>query len=132
MCGQIEMTKQVVSTEKAPAAVGPYSQAINTGPLVFVSGQIPFDPATGEIVPGDVQDQTRQSLKNVREVLLAAGSSMDKIVKATVFITDMNDFPKINEVYAEFFPENPPARACVEVSRLPKDVNVEIEAIALV
>ncbi len=132
MCGQIEMTKQVVSTEKAPAAVGPYSQAINTGPLVFVSGQIPFDPATGEIVPGDVQDQTRQSLKNVREVLLAAGSSMDKIVKATVFITDMNDFPRVNEVYAEFFPENPPARACVEVSRLPKDVKVEIEAIALV
>ena len=132
MCGQIEMTKQVVSTEKAPAAVGPYSQAINTGPLVYVSGQIPFDPATGEIVPGDVQDQTRQSLKNVREVLLAAGSSMDKIVKATVFITDMNDFPRVNEVYAEFFPENPPARACVEVSRLPKDVKVEIEAIALV
>lgn len=132
MCGQIEMTKQIVSTEKAPAAVGPYSQAINTGPLVFVSGQIPFDPATGEIVPGDVQDQTRQSLKNVREVLLAAGSSMDKIVKATVFITDMNDFPRVNEVYAEFFPENPPARACVEVSRLPKDVKVEIEAIALV
>lgn len=131
MCGQIEMTKQIVNTEKAPAAVGPYSQAVDTGPLVFVSGQIPFDPATGEIVPGDIQDQTRQSLKNVREVLLAAGSSMDKIVKATVFITDMNDFPRVNEVYAEFFPENPPARACVEVSRLPKDVNVEIEAIAL-
>ena len=132
MCGQIEMTKQVVSTDKAPAAVGPYSQAIYTGPLVFVSGQIPFDPATGEVVPGDVQDQTRQALKNVSEVLRAAGTSMDKIVKATVFITDMNDFPRVNEVYAEFFPEDPPARACVEVSRLPKDVKVEIEAIALV
>jgi len=132
MCGSIEMHKQVVSTDKAPKAVGPYSQAISTGPMVFVSGQIPFDPATGMAVTGDIKAQTKRVLTNVKEVLTAAGSSLKEVVKVTVFLTDMNDFADMNQVYAEFFGENPPARICVEVSRLPKDVNVEIDAIALV
>ena len=132
MCGPIEMHKHTVSTDKAPQAVGPYSQAISSGPLVFVSGQIPFDPATGNVIEGDIKAKTKRVLINVREVLTAAGSSMDEVVKVTVFLTDMNNFADMNQVYAEFFGENPPARSCVEVSRLPKDVNVEIEAIALV
>ncbi len=126
------MSKKIISTEKAPAAVGPYSQAVSTAAMVFVSGQIPMDPATGSVVTGDIATQTRQVLNNLKEVLAAAGSSLDKVVKATVFITNMDDFPVVNKVYAEFFPADPPARACVEVSRLPKGVDVEIEAVALV
>ena len=131
MCEPIEMHKHTVSTDKAPKAVGPYSQAINTGPLVFVSGQLPIDPATGTLIDGDIQEQTRQVLQNIKQVLNAAGSSLDKIVKTTVFIKDMNNFSKMNQAYAEFFPDDPPARACVEVARLPKDVSVEIEAVAI-
>ncbi|MDQ0287253.1 MULTISPECIES: RidA family protein [Desulfofundulus] len=125
------MEKEVVRTDRAPAAIGPYSQAIKAGGFVFVSGQIPIDPATGKVVEGDIKVQTRQVLNNLREVLAAAGTSLERVVKATVFITDMNDFPGLNEVYAEFFARSAPARSCAAVSRLPKDVLVEIEAIAL-
>ena len=126
------MSKKIINTEKAPAAVGPYSQAVSTAALVFASGQIPIDPTTGSVVTGDIKTQTRQVLNNLKEVLAAAGSSLDKVVKATIFITNMDDFPVVNKIYAEFFPADPPARACVEVSRLPKGVNIEIEAVALV
>lgn len=123
-------TKKIIDTKNAPAAIGPYSQAVWAGDLLFTSGQIPLDPATGQVVPGSVEDQARQSLNNLEAVLKAAGLSMADVVKATVFIKDMNDFPKINEVYATFFPQPCPARSCVEVARLPKDVLVEIEAVA--
>lgn len=120
-----------MSTTNAPGAIGPYSQAVKTDTMVFVSGQLAMDPETLELVGGDVQDETRKVLQNLQAVVEAAGTTLAKVVKTTVFISDMNDFPKINEVYAEFFTENPPARACVEVARLPKDARVEIEATAL-
>jgi len=123
--------KQEVKTEKAPKAIGPYSQAIIAGGFVFVSGQIPLVPATGELNTGTTADQTRQVLQNVSAVLEAAGSSLDDVVKATVYLKDMNDFAQMNAVYGEFFKAPFPARAAVEVARLPKDVKVEIEAIAL-
>jgi len=125
----IEM-KQEVKTKKAPEAIGPYSQAIVTQGLVFASGQIAIDPQTGELVAGDIEKQTRQVLTNLKAVLEAAGSSLDKVVKCTVFLQDMNDFARMNAVYAEFFRPPYPARAAVQVARLPKDVKVEIEAIA--
>jgi 2-iminobutanoate/2-iminopropanoate deaminase len=124
------MEKVIIETDKAPAAIGPYSQAVKIDRLVFVSGQIPINPSNGEVIKGDIQAQTRQVLNNLEAVLSAAGSSLDKVVKTTLFITRMVDFPRINEVYAEFFPVQPPARACVEVSALPKGVDVEAEAIA--
>lgn len=124
-------TMEVISTDKAPQAVGPYSQAISANGFVFVSGQIAIDPATGQLNQGSTAEQTRQVLMNVSAVLESAGSSLDKVVKATVFIKNMNDFQAMNEVYAEFFAKTKPARACVEVARLPKDVLVEIDAIAL-
>ena len=124
------MEKKPIQTAKAPAAIGPYSQGIDLGSVVFTSGQIPVDPATG-LIPEDIKAQAEQSLKNVKAVLEAAGTGMDKVVKTTVFISDMNDFAAVNEVYASFFPEPCPARSCVEVSRLPKDVKLEIEAIAV-
>ncbi|KDR94086.1 2-iminobutanoate/2-iminopropanoate deaminase [Peptoclostridium litorale DSM 5388] len=126
------MKKEIISTSKAPAAVGPYSQAVKAGNMLFVSGQIPFIPETMELVSEDVKEQTARSLENVKAILEEAGSSFADVIKATVFIKDMNDFGKINEVYAEYFGENKPARACVEVARLPKDVKVEIEVIAFV
>ncbi|MCX6573729.1 MAG: RidA family protein [Candidatus Aminicenantes bacterium] len=125
------MKKQVV-TDKAPKAIGPYSQGIIANGFVFCSGQIPIDPATGELNTGSIEDQTRQVLKNVSAVLEAAGSSLDEAVKCTVFLQDMNDFAKMNAVYAEFFKAPNPARAAVQAARLPRDVKVEIEAIALV
>ena len=125
------MEKQVVNTDQAPAAIGPYSQAVKVGEMVFVSGQIPIDPATGDIVQGDIKAQTRQVLTNLNAVLTAAGSSLEKTVKTTVYITNMDEFSQVNEVYSEFFTDQPPARACVEVSRLPKGVAVEIDAIAI-
>ncbi|WP_101876467.1 RidA family protein [Lachnoclostridium edouardi] len=121
--------KKVVSTEKAPAALGPYSQANIVGNFVFTSGMVPINPADNSI-PADVKTQAAQSLNNIKAVLEAAGSSMDKVFKTTVFIKNMNDFAQINEVYATFFDGNYPSRSCVEVARLPKDVLVEIEAIA--
>lgn len=125
-------TKQEVKTDKAPQAIGPYSQAIKAGGLVFCSGQIAIDPASGELNTGEIEEQTRLVLKNLGAVLEAAGSSSDKVVKATVFLQDMNDFSRMNQVYAEFFKAPFPARAAVQVARLPRDVKVEIEAIALV
>ena len=122
--------KSIVSTTSAPAAIGPYSQATKIGNFVFTSGQIPIDPATGQVVAGSVEEQTRLVLTNLTAVLEAAGTSLDKVVKTTVFIKDMNDFATINAAYATFFTNEPPARSCVEVARLPKDVLVEIEAIA--
>ena len=123
------MKHQVIHTDNAPKAIGPYSQAVKAGNMLFVSGQVPFVPETMEIVEGDVKAQTAQSLKNVQAIL--AGLDFSHVVKSTVFIKDMNEFAQINEVYAEFFGENKPARACVEVARLPKDVKVEIEVIAI-
>jgi 2-iminobutanoate/2-iminopropanoate deaminase len=124
--------REAINTANAPAAIGPYSQAIKTNSLVFTSGQIPINPATGEIVSGDIKAQTEQVLKNLEAVLAAAGSSLDKIVKTTLFIKDMNSFAFINEVYAKFFPGVAPARSTVEVARLPKDVLIEIEAVAII
>ena len=125
------MKHQVIHTDNAPKAIGPYSQAVKAGNMLFVSGQVPFVPETMEIVEGDVKAQTAQSLKNVQAILAEAGLDFSHVVKSTVFIKDMNEFAQINEVYAEFFGENKPARACVEVARLPKDVIVEIEVIAI-
>lgn len=125
------MTKRVIHTDKAPAALGPYSQAIEVNGTLFVSGQIPFIPETMTCVSDDVQEQTKQSLENVKAILEEAGYSLNDVVKAGVFIKDMNDFPLINEIYAQYFTDNKPARACVEVARLPKDVKVEIDVIAV-
>ena len=125
------MKHQVIHTDNAPKAIGPYSQAVKAGNMLFVSGQVPFVPETMEIVEGDVKAQTAQSLKNVQAILAEAGLDFSHVVKSTVFIKDMNEFAQINEVYAEFFGENKPARACVEFARLPKDVKVEIEVIAI-
>ena len=122
--------KQVIHTDKAPAAIGPYSQAIQIGQLLFTSGQVPIDPETGAIVEGGIQEQARQSLNNIKAILNAAGTNMGAVVKTTVFLQDMNDFAAMNEVYAQFFREPYPARSAVQVARLPKDVLVEIEAIA--
>ncbi|MFC4768538.1 RidA family protein [Effusibacillus consociatus] len=124
------MAKTIVSTTKAPAAIGPYSQAVQVGNMLFTSGQIPLTPA-GELVTGDIQAQTRQVFQNLEAVLSEAGYSFQDVVKATVFIADMNEFAKINEVYEEYFRENPPARSTVQVARLPRDVGVEIELIAI-
>lgn len=122
--------KTIVNTDKAPAAIGPYSQAIKAGGLLFISGQLPVNPADGTI-PAKVEDQAKQSLENVAAILQAAGLSTEDVVKTTVFIKDMNDFVAINAVYAQYFTKDFPARACVEVARLPKDALVEVEAIAL-
>ena len=126
-----ESTRTIVRTDKAPGAIGPYSQAVKTDTMVFVSGQLALEPATGNLVTGDIKSETRQAMENLKNVLEAAGGSLEKVVKTTLFIKDMGDFPVINEVYGEFFQNNPPARACVEVARLPKDANFEIEAIGL-
>lgn len=122
--------KNVITTDKAPAAIGPYSQAIEVNGMVYTSGIIPVDPATGNIPEGSVE-QAKQALTNLSNLLEAAGTSMDNVVKTTVFIKEMNDFAKINEVYATFFTGAFPSRSCVEVARLPKDVMLEIEAIAI-
>ncbi len=121
-----------VATSEAPAAIGPYSQAILAGDMVFCSGQIPTDPATGAFVEGGIQEQTRRCLQNLQNVLAEAGSGLDRAVRLTVFLKDMEDFPRMNEVYASFFQETKPSRATVEVTRLPKDAMVEIDCIALV
>lgn len=123
--------KKIIATTAAPAAIGPYSQGIEEGSIVITSGQLPVDPVTGAFAEGGIAGQTRQSLTNVQAVLAQAGLTMENIIKTTVFLKDMNDFAAMNEVYATFFPENPPARSAVEVARLPKDAMVEIEAIAV-
>jgi 2-iminobutanoate/2-iminopropanoate deaminase len=125
------MLKQVVTTTEAPAAIGPYSQAIRVGNLVFASGQIPLHPQTGQIVGETAADQARQALQNLQAVLQAAGTSLQHVVKTTIFLTDLSQFAAVNAVYAEFFPEQPPARSTVQVAALPRGVQVEIEAIAI-
>lgn len=124
--------KKIISTNDAPQAIGPYSQATEANNFVFTSGQLPLDPATGDFVPGGIKEQTRQSLINVKAIIEAAGLTMDNAMKLTVFLSDMNNFAQMNEVYGEFFTEgNYPSRSAVEVARLPKDALVEIEAIAI-
>jgi len=122
---------ETITTNAAPGAIGPYSQAIKAGGLIFCSGQIPIDPATGEFVSQEIAEQTEQVLKNLGEVLAAAGASLADVVKTTVFLADMNDFAAMNEVYGRYFSENKPARATVEAARLPRDARVEIDCIAL-
>jgi 2-iminobutanoate/2-iminopropanoate deaminase len=126
------MAKEVISTKAAPAAIGPYSQAIRVGNLLFVSGQIPLDPATGEVVAGDIRAQTRQVMKNLAAIVEAAGSSLDRVAKTTVYLRDLGEFAAMNEVYAQFFGGEPPARATVQVARLPRDAAIEIDLIAQV
>ncbi len=126
------MKKKVIQTDKAPQAIGPYSQAIRTESMIYTAGQIGLEPATGELVAGGVEEQTRQVLNNLRSVLEAAGSSLEHVVKTTVFLKDMNDFTKMNSIYAEYFGENPPARSTIAVAGLPKGGLVEIEAVALI
>lgn len=123
--------KKIINTDKAPGAIGPYSQAVRTKNMVYTAGQIGLDPATMEIVSGGVEAETRQVLNNLKQVLEAANSGLNYVVKTTVFLRDMADFPKVNAIYGEFFSENPPARSTVAVATLPKNVAVEIEAIAL-
>ncbi len=125
------MKKEIIATQNAPAAVGPYSQAVKAAPFLFVSGQLPIDPAIGKFAGQGIAEQTRQCLDNLKAVLEAAGSGLAQVVKATVFIKDMNEFDAMNQVFRQYFAEKPPARACVEVARLPRDAKVEIEAIAI-
>jgi len=127
------MTRSIILTKQAPAPIGPYSQGIVAkGSFLFSAGQVALDPSTGQLVAGDVKTQTRQVMNNLRAVLQEAGSSMDRVVKTTVYLKDMNEFSMMNEVYGEFFPANPPARSTVEVARLPKDARVEIDVVALI
>lgn len=123
---------ETVKTDNAPGAIGPYSQAVKAGGMVFCSGQIPIDPATGEFVSEDIAEQTEQVLRNLSEVLKAAGTALENVVKTTVFLADMNDFVAMNDVYSRYFNENKPARATVQAARLPRDAKVEIDCIAIV
>jgi 2-iminobutanoate/2-iminopropanoate deaminase len=128
-----KIVKQVITTPRAPAAIGPYSQGIKAGNLLFVSGQIPIDPATGALIEAtDIPSQTRRVLQNIQQILSSGGATIENVVRTTVFLKDMNDFAEMNRVYGEFFSEAAPARATVEVARLPKDVGVEIDCIAVV
>jgi len=126
------MEKQIISTIKAPAALGPYSQAVKVGNILYTSGQLAINAATGEIINDDIKKATAQSLENIKFILSEAGTSLDKVVKTLVFLKDMNDFADMNEVYSQYFTTNPPARSCVQVAKLPKDALVEIEVIAIV
>ena len=126
------MTKEIITTDNAPAAIGPYSQAVKSGNLLITSGQIALDPQSGEIVGTDIEAQSRQVLENLKAVLSAGGATLDKVIKTTCFLNDMNDFAAFNKVYQSYFTENAPARSCVAVERLPKDVLVEVEAMAIV
>lgn len=122
--------KTIISTPKAPAAIGPYSQAIQCGPFLFISGQIPIDPESGETIKGDAAEQTERILKNLQAILEAAGMGLEDVVKTTLYLKSLSNFEKVNGIYKRYFPDNPPARSTIEVSRLPRDVEVEIEAIA--
>jgi len=124
------MAKEIILTEKAPLAIGPYSQAVKYGNIIFTSGAIGVDPGTGAFVEGGIQEQTKQCIENLKVILEASGSGLKNVLKTTVFIKDMNDFSKVNEIYGNYFTEKQPGRSCVEVARLPKDALVEIEAIA--
>ncbi len=125
------MAKTIISSEKAPEAIGPYSQAVKVGNLLFISGQIPLEPQSGRLLRGDLGEQTRRALENLGAILHSEGLSFENVVKTTLYIRNMGDFEVVNKVYAEYFQSGPPARACVEVSRLPKDVDIEIEAVAV-
>ena len=124
------MTKQIVHTNNAPQPVGTYSQAVKVGNLLFVSGQLPINPDSGELVTGNFKDRTRQVLNNLKNIIEAAGSNMNKVVKTNVYLTDLSNFAEVNEVYSEFFSSDPPARAAIQVSKLPLDTDIEIESIA--
>ena len=124
--------KEIIQTPAAPAAIGPYSQAVRWNGLVFLSGQIPLDPATGQVVEGGIEEQTVRVLENLKAVLEAAGARLDTVLKTTIFLKDLGDFAAVNEIYGRYLGENPPARATVEAARLPRDVRVEIEAVAFV
>jgi len=121
--------KQIISTDKAPKAIGPYSQAVRAGNMIFLSGQIPLNPSNGQLVEGTIQHQTERVLENIKAVVESMGLTLENVVKTTVFLKNLIDFPQMNEVYAKYFPANPPARSTVEVARLPRDVQVEIDAI---
>jgi 2-iminobutanoate/2-iminopropanoate deaminase len=123
--------RETISAESAPKAIGPYSHAVRTRDLLFLSGQVALDPASGQLIAGDIREQTERVLKNLQEVLEAADSALERVVKTTVYLKDMNDFAAMNEVYGRFFTADPPARSTVEVSRLPRDARVEIDAIAI-
>ena len=123
----MDLVQKIITTTEAPAPVGPYSQAVQAGPFVFCSGQIAIDPKSNQVILGSVQEQTELVMKNIEGVLKAAGASWQNIVKTTIFLTDMADFPKVNEIYGRYFPENPPARSTIAVAGLPKGVNVEVE-----
>lgn len=126
------MLKKIVKTDKAPAAIGPYSQAVVYENTIYCSGQIALEPKTMELVSKNVEDQAKQVMQNIEQILLAAGSNFSKVVKCSIFLADMNDFSPVNEIYGSYFPENPPARETVEVSRLPKDVKIEISCVAYI
>ncbi|HHT50335.1 MAG TPA: RidA family protein [Eubacteriaceae bacterium] len=126
------MQKEPINSPNAPAAIGPYSQGVKIGNLFFTSGQMAIDPKTGEFIGEDIQAETKQTLDNIKAILEAANTNLENVIKTTVFIKDMNDFGKINEIYGQYFTENQPARSCVEVARLPKDANIEIEVIAVI
>jgi 2-iminobutanoate/2-iminopropanoate deaminase len=126
------MLKKIVNTDKAPSAIGPYSQAVVHQNTIYCSGQIALDPKTNEIVSAEVGDQTEQVMQNLEQILMEAGSNFSKVLKCSIFLADMNDFSTVNEIYGSYFPENPPARETVEVSRLPKDVKIEISCIAYI
>ncbi len=125
------MKKEIIQTDTAPGAIGPYSQGVKANGFLFVSGQIPVVPGTGEIISGDIGDETRQVLENLKNIILASGSSMESVVKTTIYITDMGNFARVNDVYEEYFSKGLPARATVEVAGLPKGVNIEIDAVAV-
>jgi 2-iminobutanoate/2-iminopropanoate deaminase len=125
------MIKRIIKTDQAPSAIGPYSQAVIANGFVFAAGQVPLDPRTGQIVPGDTRIQTKRVMENLKAVLTAAGSSMDRVVKTTVFLVNLNDFGVMNEIYGEYFQEEPPARSTVQVAKLPREAAVEIEVIAI-
>lgn len=126
------MNKEIIYSKNAPAAIGPYAQGVKVGNLLFISGQLPINPKTGELLTGDIQAQTKQVIENLKAIIEEAGATLGDVVKTTVFLKDMNEFSLVNEVYGEYFKENPPARVCVEIARLPKDAQVEIEAVVLV
>lgn len=132
MLGVETMNKEIIYSKNAPAAIGPYAQGVKVGNLLFISGQLPINPKTGELLTGDIQAQTKQVIENLKAIIEEAGATLEDVVKTTVFLKDMNEFSLVNEVYGEYFKENPPARVCVEIARLPKDAQVEIEAVVLV
>ncbi len=125
------MEKQVISVEGAPKAIGPYSSGVKVGGTLYLAGQIPIDPATNKMITGDIQAQTKRVLDNIGALVKGAGMNFDNVVKVTVYLSDMNDFSKMNEIYAEYFKGKPPARVCIQAARLPKDASIEIDAIAV-